>query len=518
MQKVMEKVLTRKTLYAFCFLWFCVIDQRIMTAYVNSGLIESFRNSMGIAIALIIMSHYKKDDVLRCKKCHLSWLIIGTALCGIVYAIGIPRVLFVNGWTVLMLAIWLWGFVLIQVLGTAFALKRRPKFHKFFSICWLLMMILMCVSRNELLWPYAYLVMFGTFYLVDYSKEEFAELLDGGTLGVIWAFFCFQIHAFLYRPFDSVRYLGFYTNGNNNALFYLFVLAAVIYKLNNSIRYQHNKWWRLFWYLGVGTILSFVFMTIGRGAWLVACVLVLLFLSQGARQKVIKSWFISGVTLVLAFCITFPICFGLVRYVPPLRHHPIWFDGEYSENKIHSWDPWDSEKYTDMDELLNIAFGRILKSLEDVAGASPLLLKVYAQERFEPAISVEEGQNGYVVRKTIYEYFFNNLNIWGHKEKEIGFQLHEGYWVGHAHNIYLQIGTQFGVIAMAAFAVLIVGQLCLWLKQGEKQPFVVLLWLTIPMLFGMVEYCWGAGSLSMTLLFIVSRSGIVRGNDKCIDV
>ena len=62
MQRILKKAFSKKNLYAVCFLWFCVIDQRVMTAYVNSGLRETFRNSMAIAMAIIVASHYTKEE------------------------------------------------------------------------------------------------------------------------------------------------------------------------------------------------------------------------------------------------------------------------------------------------------------------------------------------------------------------------------------------------------------------------------------------------------------------------
>lgn len=48
----------------------------------------------------------------------------------------------------------------------------------------------------------------------------------------------------------------------------------------------------------------------------------------------------------------------MTRYLPAVFHHPVWFWGEWSEDKVHSWDPWNSEKYVDIDELLETAVGR----------------------------------------------------------------------------------------------------------------------------------------------------------------
>ena len=99
---------------------------------------------------------------------------------------------------------------------------------------------------------------------------------------------------------------------------------------------------------------AFIFMTIGRTAWLVSFILGLLFLGfyQGEKQK--KHYIRNGLLLVLCICMMFPVTFGMTRYLPPVFHHPVWFWGEWSEERVHSWDAWNSEKYVDIDDVLNI--------------------------------------------------------------------------------------------------------------------------------------------------------------------
>lgn len=56
-----------------------------------------------------------------------------------------------------------------------------------------------------------------------------------------------------------------------------------------------------------------------------------------------KHYFRNGLLLMLCICMMFPVTFGMTRYLPPLFHHPVWFWGEWSEQKVHSWDAWNSE-------------------------------------------------------------------------------------------------------------------------------------------------------------------------------
>ena len=67
-----------------------------------------------------------------------------------------------------------------------------------------------------------------------------------------------------------------------------------------------------------------------------------------------------GAALVAAFVVLFPVVFGTVRFLPAVLHLPVWYGGEYSIEKVHSFDPADSPKYIEMDEFLEAVFGRIV--------------------------------------------------------------------------------------------------------------------------------------------------------------
>ena len=102
----------------------------------------------------------------------------------------------------------------------------------------------------------------------------------------------------------------------------------------------------------------------------------------------------------------------------------------------------------------------------------------------------------------------------GHPYEEQGFQLFWNYWIGHAHNIFLQYGTDFGIPVMILFAVLVVWSLIrnwrLARTRKSLENMAALFFILIPCLFGMMEYSWGVSSLSITMLFLAWRSMIVK--------
>ena len=516
--KVIYSYSWKRLLYALCFCMFCLIDQRSKTCSGLDGWLETFRDLTGVVMAVIIMSHYRLEDFRKRKVPYLVWSVV--SVVGGIAAIwwGKNNYYFFNDWIVKVIDVVLFGYILIHTFISVVLEKQYPKLNKKFAITWLAMMVLMIVSRSTYIWPFCYLVMFGCFYLTDYSKEEQDDLFQGMLDGIILGFFLMQGWCFAFRPFDNwdYRYVGVYNNCNINALFYLVVLSAVFAKIIYVNRIGASKWIRAYYWLGAGVVLAFLFMTIGRTGWMTAFVLGLIFLGCLKLVQKRKRFIVNGLILILCTCLTFPLCFSAVRYFPPMFHHPVWFWGEWSNDKVHSWDPVDSYKYVEMDEFMDAALGRIYYSIGTLLEKSPLSIKVEAagiDDRAERAVMTQqESTDGFLVRKTIYQYYFKELNLWGHPYEEQGFQLTPVYWIGHAHNIYLQFGTDFGIIVMILFPVLIIWAVILFLrsirKECREQEVGSLLLVLVPALFGILEYAWGVGSITILLLFAAWRKAI----------
>lgn len=520
MQKL-KSVNKPRILYTLLFFLFCIIDQRVKTASGLDGTYEFFRNLMGVVMALLILSSYEAAAVRQLKLPFLIWTISGLILGAAAFVWGISHVFFLPAWFLLLLSVFLFGYILIYTVIILLKGKRLPALNRPMLAIWGVLMLLMTFSRSNYLWPPAYLLMFGFFFLTPRTKIQQEDLFHGLLNGVILSFFVFQAYCCVFRPYDVVRYVGIYTNSNIAGLYYLEVLAAFMAKYLDAVRKKAGILIKVFCWLGLGVTISFLFMCIGRTAWIVAFILCIVFLLALNKQLCKKRFFRNGLALVVCAGILFPVTFGIVRYTPPFFHHPVWFFGEWSEEKVHSWDPWNSEKYIDMDELLSTAVGRLAKTLEDLLNKSPFAISAKAAEadpvdrREEMAVlSYEEAENGLLVRKTIYSHYFRNLNLWGHRQDEQGFQLTGKYWIGHAHNIYLQYGTDFGIIALLFFiglsfwvCVSLIGDF----RKKENPEFLgYFLFALIPLAFGLLEYCWGVGTFSILTLFMAWGRAIRR--------
>lgn len=513
----------RRILYTLCFFLFCVIDQRTKTGSGLDGVIETFRDMAGVLMAVIIMSHYKWEEFTRYKLPYAVWTVL-SPIAGVLFVVfGQPLTYFMNERIMIGLDVWVFGYVVIHTVISVLIEKKYPKLHKGMFGLWTVMMLLMIFSRSDYVWPFCYFIMFGCFYLTDFTEEEQEDLYQGMMNGVILAFFVFQGFCCVFRPYDQVRYTGIYNNCNLNGLFYLVVLAAIFGKMLYVTKENKHKFWRVYYWLGAGVVYSFLFMTIGRTAWMVSIILGLIFLAFYQSVKKQRHYIRNGLLLVLCVCMMFPVTFGMTRYLPPVFHHPVWFWGEWNEERVHSWDAWDSEKYVNLEELVETAVGRTTEITDGLFGKSPFAIKAYAEELLsqeerlrENAVlkTEEEYMNPILVRKTIYSHYFADLNLLGHTQADQGFQLTYFYWIGHAHNIYLQYATDFGV--PAALCLLILSAVSIiktitafYRKKVPVRSACSIFMMLVPLLFGILEYSWGSNAITMILLFLCWRQTLV---------
>lgn len=539
---MLAKIRGKRVIFTICFFLLCLIDQRIKTASGLDGVSETFRD-LGIAvISVMILVHYRVRDFCS-ADCfahgipYLLWTILCIAGGVLFVSRGQEISYFRNDRIMLSVSIFLLGLAVIRTLVAFLNEHRRVCLNRPAAVIWIVMFLWMNFSRSLYVWPLVYFIQFGFFYLTDYSEEEREDLFQGMLNGVILAFFVLQGWCFVFRPYDAVRYVGAYSNCNMNALFYLIVLAAVLCKLNFAWQRKAPLAVRLFYLLGSGTLLGFLVLTISRTGWLVAVLMVVVALIYMAKQSgKVVTFFKKACLVGLAFVVAFPLVFCAVRFIPPMFHHPVWFWGEWSEEKVHSWDAWDSDKFVSFDKLMHTSMGRVADiffpsrkeqaeiegphlEVEGVNMAAPEVeITPLQQQRYDEAFAAGfalapgENKNPIKVRAAIYRYYIHLLNWTGHTDDELGFQMTPTHSIGHAHNLFLQYGVDFGIPVMVMLFLLVVWSFVYFgrelMRKNQGQPVGRIFFLMVPALFGMLEYCWGNGSLAIMLLFVIWRGMI----------
>jgi len=423
------------------------------------------------------------------------------------------------------------------------------------AFTWLLMVSFMTFSPFRSLWQVWFLVMFGMFYLIPIDREEGKKLWNGMADGIIWGFFAIQIFAYGFRPYDEVRYKGAFNNCNMNALFYLVTYIMVLYRLyvlNSKERLEAEqkkiigRLIKAFYYILAGGLITFIFFTISRTALLAAVVITFLYgimtVTIAYKEKVSRlllQWFLIGICAL----VTFPCVYVTIRYLPGILHHPIWFSGEYSVSRVHSYDPINSDKYVSLEEFLETAVGRLDYRILSgrIGGEIKLIAQAAVPEvslqseaylvdngsvedkvakeldsndgsegKTEYILSGEDTANSSKVRKEIYLLYFKNLNFKGHILTDGYYQITPGYHAWHAQNVFLQIAYYYGIPSGILFFFLILTTGWLGVKGFLRNPsryenlIPVLVWLVF-VLIGLLECVWNPGQLILTLLFLVQK-------------
>jgi hypothetical protein len=224
----------------------------------------------------------------------------------------------------------------------------------------------------------------------------------------------------------------------------------------------------------------------------------------------------------------------VARYVPPLFHHSVWFYGEYSVNKVHSFDAYDSEKYPEVEDLVELLLNRYLL-IEDIE-EYPMVEKVVhiitnryskgenifiektedevkelqvepGSDAMPPLYANGEANGSYNARIGIWKGYINRINISGHKIEEPHFWLTEKYCVPHAHNVFLEFTYNFGgiigILFFLGYVICAIQQGILTYKTKSFTNFTILVMIVLFGVFGMVELDFFIGQAPLTFFFFM---------------
>lgn len=533
----------QRIIVAFCLFAVCVGTQQIQTVKWDTGIIEFSRDSFGVLMALILFTHYKWSDFVRYKLPYLIWtglgLTVGTAVT--CYAVSKRSSYLFADTIIIALGVFLMGYCIIHTIISFFIEKKRPKLYMPLFIIWTVMMILMIFSRSEYLWPECYFVLFLCYYLTDRTQEQRRNVTLGIIDGIILGFIVIQAHSLLFRPYDVVRYKGNFCNPNHNCVFLCFCLAAILSKILYLRKEKAKKPIIIFFFLLAETCYSFIFMTISRSGYLATFFITVVFLILYCRTVSKKVFFRMGILLSSLFIVIMPLTYLAVRYIPTIHPHVLFYFQEgYSEDRVHSWDPRDSEKFISFGNMIQTALGRF-KEIEtnytqfgDQQQSNPEVL-LYLTASTSPVLPMEvilqagetlasnkipvldnESSNAFVVRYTIYKWYWDHLSLRGMPYDEQGFQLTESHWIQDTHNIYLDYGINFGIPVMILFIIFIwygIGRLIQnSYRQINVTKMACLLITLVPPIFGLFEFAWGSGML-YTIAFYLCFSEMLLGKD-----
>lgn len=531
-------------------------------------------NAAGLVIMVLVMSAYSVKE-LCCGFSKVYTVICLAVMVGIYgYWWMSPGKFIVWQYLTAIMNVWLIGIMLWVLCRRAAAGKlKKPKWD-ILGILWVALTIVMVFSKSGRIWPIWFFLIYGIFYLTEYSEEDKTFLVEGMVNGTILSFFIMQIYAYGFRPYDEVRYKGPLSNCNMTALYYLIVYCMVLAKLHFLTLKKAGKVKKLFWMVMAGGLLSFQFLTLCRTAWLSAIAITFVYgilIMKGIWKDSLLKVLGKAVLLGVITLAVFPVVFTSVRWLPTILHHPIWYEGEWSEEKVHSFDPADSEKYVTPEEFLDSALGRFLQILaaprevdnlkQQGLEQSPQSEDRIQSEGADDQVSLEESgespsdvaeeeyisgeidpfmPDGYEqvsaeaigdevpilddskdwtsseIRAAIFKAYWNDLNWRGHSEKEGYYLITSKYRCWHAQNLWLQIAYYYGIPAGILLVVLTVVMIYYYIsrcykgKLDRKYGVLPLMFVILYFTFGVLEVVWNPGQMVFILIFLVQHPGLFR--------
>lgn len=513
---------SKRVLYVLCFMALNLIE--FLRASQTGDIWQVAVNCTGFVVMIMIASAYPLKEF--CTIPNGIYTVACVAVMAAVYFHWQQHVGEYLLWQVetAIVNIW-WIGIIVKHLFKKIVVDKTMGFRPgVLGWLWIAMSMLMIASVSQRLWPLWYLLMFGAFYLTKYGAEDRKALWDGMINGTLISFFCIQIYAYGFRPYDEVRYQGAYANCNTMAMYYLIVYMMCLYKIH-ILKLRKAHWGRKFFYLvGAGGMLSFLIFTMGRTAWVAAATVTFLYGILVTRKLWEKKWrqvLYMGLGLVAALAVTFLPVFYSIRWLPTILHHPIWYDGEYSVAKVHSFDPADSEKYIELEEFLEVLLGRIAGTLKIFGKLDPLMLKAYAADDemrvIEPIDVPWTDDQGIEIRLGIYKAYLEDMTWYGNTPDKGFYKLgNSGYQSWHAQNVWIQIGYYFGIPAGILLVVLTI--VMLWhhgkgLKKGKENPYAIIPFFICVLftVYGVTEVVWYPGQLIMFLIFFVQHPQLGEG-------
>ncbi|RKJ43687.1 hypothetical protein D7X98_14875 [bacterium 1XD8-76] len=514
-EKIKRYVVSKRFLYALCFIALFVID---WTRGSQAGAIWAWTiNMTGVVMAVIVFSACRPKEFL--KPVYIIYSVVGilALMAAHHWWMQNQTAIFRDQLLTAILNIWLLGiFVLKFILDAAIYKVRKIRCSKI-EILAAVMLLWMLFSVNEDIWPGWYLVMFCLFYHTEYNKGDMEALKQGMLDGIIAAFFLLQGAAFVFRPYDIVRYAGIYNNCNINALFYGIVWVAFLIRMYDIRKKNGKKWKEVLCFLFAGALAAFSLMTGCRTAWLAmfatGFIYVIFADFQGLKYKAGKM-FGKLVLYAVVVCVSFPITFAAARYIPPVFHHPIWYDWEYSISRVHSFDPWDSEKYVSWEDLTDQISGRIKPFVKKIFGGEQAGIATVQASNFtigdktyDTSSQEYEDYGSVLVRLAFWDYYLRNGNMEGHLTAE-GHEVPGFYYVWHTQNTFIQFWYYYGIPSAVLFLIVMISLVFIGMKRmvkGQDDALICLLYLVFWGMYGLAEAVWYPGQMILFLAFFTPK-------------
>ena len=377
-----------------------------------------------------------------------------------------------------------WGNVIINAL-MQYKRQMWQNIHKPFALLWLVFAVFMVINRYGKTWPFTATLPFAVLLLYNLSTAQKSRLLKNFTNGLILSFGLVVLFSLHHRPYHywmRYRYNMIFHTVASTGMYLSTVFAAVIAKLLCKWRYDQFSWKKSVDELFIlGAVSAFTLFTMSRTAMLTMAVtfVCVMILRQWVYRFHIQRFAMEIGVLCITVLLSFPFAYSVLRMVPAVVNDPIRYDLEPQDSSfmIYEGDSVDSDKYMNVKRFFDVFLNRFdngeARNIQIQPSENALLAYI---GRDKLPVAVNDSEDKYVLESTadisngrfeIFLAYLERLNLAGHDKMTA-----EGTDYGHAHNSYIQVAYDFGIIAGVVFLVLcaytLIQSVLLFKKQGNK--------------------------------------------------
>ena len=433
----------------------------------------------------------------------------------------------------------LFGWIIIRTIISLLRKKLVRPCYWLGSIL-LLFFALIVVLRNTRWWTVVLAVAFILLYLSYGMWKHRERFLTNVLWGVIIHFLCSLGYALLHRPYITYRYARYpfiFHTVTITATYLTTVECAVIVLLLMKL-YRTTEFRKIYKELILfGIVSSYMLFTMARtGLFAVAITgfAAWLIIVRGKGKERIRRLLVNLGLLVGAIIVMFPITFTLQRNIPGIVGQPRNFEIEEWPEQITRGHRLTSVHYMRIGRFVDVFADRVLgipegtfdfygeiaeyrrthnigtdkKLVASVSGIPHSTMVTLAEQEenlLPPEMQDKEDySNG---RLEIFKSYLDQLNIMGHDE--MGATLPDGEIAVHAHNIYLQVSYDHGIVVGIVFVIFgvacFIGAVLFYQRKKDEIAFAALPMIVILAFAtaGMVEWIFHLSNPSGFVLMLV---------------
>lgn len=347
---------------------------------------------------------------------------------------------------------------------------------------------LILIFRNTRYWPFSVVIPFGTLYLHRLDRAGEDRLLRNFSYGVILAFWLMFGAATLFRPyysFEFTRYPSWFSSVASAGLFWMLVFGCTLSALLAKFQKCGKVSYVYFELLTLGCVTSHVFMSMSRTSLLAIgafCLVAFVLIEAVQYRDNIRKMAYKALLVILPLFLAFPVVYTVTRCMPAVVARPIKVTGpEFFSDMIQKHEPMDSTKYMNIAQYGELFLEKLvgidinLTSITGaVSGPGDRTTDESGEAVFDENVVATEERDGQVY--TVKDYTFSNpdegdptngrfdlfqiyakhLNLTGH-DTMIVEDAETNTTMFHAHNTYMQVAYDHGIIAGIVFIILLFG-------------------------------------------------------------